>query len=80
MKTDSDYQKYFANPTSEVSEAPMVQTEFGWALASLTPPYRTDLFWVKMPERHVYTWDADGWYRIKPPERAPIPDHDLPHG
>lgn len=63
----------------EVLEAPMVWTDYGWALASLTPPYRRDLFWVKMPERHVYTWDGDGWYRIDPPEMVRFPFGDLKH-
>lgn len=65
---------------NEPSEAPMVSTEFGWALASLTPPGRRDLLWMKMPEQHIYSWDDQGWHRIKPPEKEVDEMKDLPHG
>lgn len=63
-----------------VSEGPQVWTDFGWGIASIDPPYRLDLVWMKMPEKHIYQWDGDGWYRIQPPESRFIPDQDLPHG
>ena len=61
-----------------VVDCPQVYTHFGWARASIDPPKDIDLHWVKMPEKHVYTWDGDGWYRIDPPERHWIPG-DLKH-
>lgn len=55
----------------------MADTHFGWANISLEPPHRVDMPWMKMPERHLYVWDGDGWYRVDPPEKAFIPDGDL---
>lgn len=65
---------------NSVSEVPMVYTEFGWAYASFDPPSDRALHWVKMPEKHIYTWDGDGWYRISPPEMEIVKYGDLPHG
>jgi hypothetical protein len=59
----------------------MVETEYGWALASRKPPKRIDINWLKLPERQVYFFDGDGWYRMDgqgfQPGRAA---GDLPHG
>jgi hypothetical protein len=63
-----------------MSDSPTVWTDFGWAHASLTPPRDKDMHWIKMPEQHIYTWDGDAWYRIKPPEFQKIEERDLPHG
>lgn len=62
------------------SEEPLAYTDYGWAAISLTPPSRRDLMWMKMPEKHIYTFDGDGWFRIDPPEMVFIPDGDLNHG
>lgn len=58
----------------------IVQTEVGWAIESETPPWRRDMFWCKTPERHVYTFQEDGWYRVVPPDRGFLPEGDLNHG
>lgn len=58
----------------------LVETEFGWAVQSDTPPKRKDMNWLKTPENHIYYFDGDGWYRLKPPETAFLPDRELPHG
>lgn len=65
--------------TKTTSETPITYTDFGWARISLTPPREYDMHWMKMPEKHLYTWDGDGWYRIQPPEPNFVPG-DLPHG
>lgn len=64
----------------ETPEPNLVETEYGWALASPTPPGRRDLYWKKTPENHVYFWDGDGWFRLQPPDRLPLKDQELPHG
>lgn len=47
----------------------MEMTDFGWALVSDTMPPRGETnVWLKLPERHVYMWDGDGWERVSPPE------------
>lgn len=56
------------------------KTEFGWAIACETMPYRKDMMWLKLPERHIYQFDGDGWFRVKPPEPGFIPEGDLNHG
>jgi len=64
----------------ERPDEPLVKTEYGWAAQSEKPPYNLALFWMKMPESHIYFHDGDGWHRIKPPEKQFLPDGDLPHG
>lgn len=68
-----------------MSDDSMVETDYGWALASHQPPRRIDINWLKLPERTVYYFDGDGWYRMdgkdfkataSPGQRA----KDLPHG
>jgi hypothetical protein len=59
-------------------QPPMEQTEYGWAVVSEKMPRRGEgHLWLKIPERHIYDFDGDGWYRIQPPE-----DHFVPlnHG
>lgn len=52
----------------------MEPTEFGWALASETMPHRGETnIWMKLPERHVYLWDGDGYERVSPPEQKFVP-------
>lgn len=65
---------------NSVNKAPMVHTQYGWALASLTPPSDRMLLWVKMPERHIYDWEDGQWIRVAPPERPSHPIKDLDHG
>lgn len=55
-------------------------TDFGWAVKSDSPPDRLDMFWLKIPERHVYYFDDDRWIRLHPPEHDWYPENDLPHG
>lgn len=63
------------------SQPDMELTDFGWAVVSETMPPRGEFqFWLKTPERHVYSFDGDGWERVKPPERHFLPAKDLPHG
>ena len=64
----------------KVTTEPMIWTHFGWARISLTPPKEVDMLWIKMPEKHTYGFDGDGWYRIDPAEPQRIPDGDLNHG
>ena len=61
-------------------EGRMVLTDFGWALESPEPTSRHDLFWIPSGTNHVYSWDGDGWFRIRPPEKVPHTMKDLPHG
>jgi hypothetical protein len=62
-------------------EDDMVQTQYGWATQSETPPHRRDIgFWLKLPERHVYQWDGDGWFPVEEPHRDRITEGDLDHG
>ncbi len=59
----------------------MVETDYGFALESEKMPCRGETnVWKKMPEGHIYLWDGDGWYRVKPPEKHFLPAGDLPHG
>jgi hypothetical protein len=59
----------------------MEQTAFGWAVSSDTPPDPSDSWlWLKIPERHLYMLEGNGWHRIDPPEKQFIPLEDLPHG
>jgi hypothetical protein len=60
-------------------EGKMVLTDYGWGLESKMPT-RKDLFWIPEGTKQVYTWDGDGWYRIKPPERPAHNGKDLAHG
>jgi hypothetical protein len=62
------------------AEGDIVQTEYGWAVASERPSMRRDMYWLKLPERHVYYWDGDGWYRVDGEKIDFIPDGELPHG
>jgi hypothetical protein len=56
------------------------RTDFGFALAQEAMPHRRDVFWLKLPERHVYSFDGDGWIRLNPPEKRIFPRTELPHG
>ena len=58
----------------------IVNTKYGWAVESADMPRRTDLLWLKLPEKHVYMWEDEGWLRISPPQRVPLDRKDLPHG
>lgn len=60
-------------------EGMMRLTDFGWALESKQPT-RRDLFWIPAGTNHIYVWDGDGWYRIRPPEMAVYNGKELPHG
>ena len=52
----------------------MEQTEYGWAFVSEKMPARGEAnIWMKIPERHVYLWDGDGYYRAQPKELLFIP-------
>jgi hypothetical protein len=54
----------------------MEWTQFGWALVSEKMPARGETnIWLKIPERHVYLWDGDGYERVAPPEMKWIPYH-----
>ena len=57
-----------------------VETEFGFALQQEEMPKRHDVFWKQMPSGHIYTFDGDGWLRLKPPEPKLYPPGDLKHG
>ena len=57
-----------------------VKTDFGFALAQEEMPHRRDVFWYKLPEGHVYSFDGDGWLRLNPPQKYIYPRGDLPHG
>jgi len=55
--------------SDEFNPANMVPTGFGFCLRSERMPTRHDVRWLKMPERHVYFFDGDGWFRLDPPEK-----------
>lgn len=54
-------------------------TDYGWSLESKEPT-RKDLFWIPEGTEQVWSWDGDGWYRLRPPERPPHNGKDLAHG
>jgi hypothetical protein len=68
------------NENDEYDPKRMVETPFGFALESDTMPNRRVCFWLKTPERHIYTFDGDAWFRLHPPEPKLYPPEDLKHG
>jgi hypothetical protein len=56
------------------------QTDFGFALVQDGMPHRHDVFWLKTPERHLYSFDGDAWFRLHPPEPKLYPPTHLNHG
>lgn len=66
--------------SDEYNPANMVPTGYGFCLAIKGMPRRTDVRWLKLPERHVYFFDGDGWYRLDPPEPKFLPLGELNHG
>lgn len=64
----------------KANDYPKVLTDFGWANLSASEPRDREMLWFKTPEKHVYMWDGDGWYRVQPPERVRTIARDLPHG
>jgi len=70
------------NDTSadEWNPANMVPTGRGFCLALGHMPSRHDIRWIKLPERHIYEFDGDGWYRVDPPEPKFLEPGELKHG
>ena len=67
--------------SDEFNPANMVAVDgYGFCLALRTMPSRHDIRWLKLPERHVYFFDEDGWYRLSPPENKFLPAGELAHG
>jgi quercetin dioxygenase-like cupin family protein len=64
----------------EFEPSKLVPTKYGFALAQESMPHRQDVRWLKLPERHIYCFDGDGWYRLEPPEPIRLPTGDLHHG
>jgi len=54
-------------------------TDYGYAYRGENPPKRQDVHWIT-PMEHIYAWDGDGWFRIRPPDRKQYPKGDLNHG
>jgi hypothetical protein len=66
--------------SDEWNPANMVPTGYGFSLALDHMPSRHDIRWLKLPERHIYEFDGDGWYRLDPPESKRLPAGEIPHG
>jgi hypothetical protein len=68
------------NENNEYAPERMVKTDFGFALKSETMPHRRDCLWLQEPSGHIYTFDGDGWMRLRPPENKIYPPEHLKHG